>query len=75
MQANGCPVITSNVRALPEINPASAGWVIASPLNADREYSITSPEQKTQLRQSLVEGLKSILLAIIDRPEMLQEKG
>ena len=75
MQANGCPVITSNVRALPEINPASAGWVIASPLNADREYSITSPEQKTQLRQSLVEGLKSILLAIIERPEMLQEKG
>ena len=75
MQANGCPVITSNVRALPEINPDSAGWVLASPLNADREYSITSTEQKTQLRQSLVEGLKSTLLAIIERPEMLQEKG
>lgn len=75
MQANGCPVITSNVRALPEINPDSAGWVLAGPLNADREYSITSTEQKTQLRQSLVEGLKSTLLAIIERPEMLQEKG
>ena len=75
MQANGCPVITSNVRALPEINPDSAGWVLASPLNADREYSITSTEQKTQLRQSLVEGLKSTLFAIIERPEMLQEKG
>ncbi|MEN4974467.1 glycosyltransferase family 4 protein [Pantoea eucalypti] len=75
MQANGCPVITSNVRALPEINPDSAGWVLASSLNADREYSITSTEQKTQLRQSLVEGLKSTLLAIIERPEMLQEKG
>ena len=75
MQANGCPVITSNVRALPEINPANAGWVIASPLNADREYSITSAEQKSQLRRSLVDGLKSTLLAIIERPDILQEKG
>lgn len=75
MQANGCPVITSNVRALPEINPASAGWVLTSPLNADREYSITSPDEKAALRRSLVEGLKSTLLAIIERPEILQEKG
>ncbi|KKB05195.1 glycosyltransferase family 4 protein [Pantoea anthophila] len=75
MQANGCPVITSNVRALPEINPASAGWVIASPLNADREYSITTPEQKSQLRRSLVEGLKATLLEIVEQPERLQEKG
>ncbi|MDH2065912.1 glycosyltransferase family 4 protein [Pantoea sp. GD03673] len=75
MQANGCPVITSNVRALPEINPDNAGWVIESPLNADREYAITSPEQKLQLRRSLVDGLKATLLAIIERPEILQEKG
>ena len=75
MQANGCPVITSNVRALPEINPANAGWVIASPLNADREYSITTPEQKSQLRRSLVEGLKATLLEIVEQPERLQEKG
>ncbi|THB83447.1 glycosyltransferase family 1 protein [Pantoea allii] len=75
MQSSGCPVITSNVRALPEINPASAGWAITSPLNADREYSITSAALKTQLRQSLVEGLKSTILAITERPEMLQEKG
>ncbi|MGK3141344.1 glycosyltransferase family 4 protein [Pantoea sp. C2G6] len=75
MQANGCPVITSNVRALPEINPASAGWVIAGELNEDREYSITSPQQKEQLRQTLVAGIKATLLAILERPEMLQEKG
>ncbi|HBV90572.1 MAG TPA: glycosyl transferase, partial [Pantoea sp.] len=41
----------------------------------DREYSITSAEQKSQLRRSLVDGLKSTLLAIIERPEILQEKG
>lgn len=75
MQANGCPVITSNVRALPEINPASAGWVIGGALNSDREYSVTTPQQKAQLRQALVEGLKQTLLAIVERPEMLQEKG
>ena len=75
MQANGCPVITSNVRALPEINPASAGWVIGGALNDDREYSVTTPEQKAQLRQALVEGVKQTLLAIAERPEVLQEKG
>lgn len=75
MQASGCPVITSNVRALPEINPASAGWVIGGTLNGDREYSITTPQQKAQLRQALVDGLKQTLLAIVERPEMLHEKG
>jgi hypothetical protein len=44
-------------------------------LNGDREYSITTPQQKAQLRQALVDGLKQTLLAIFERPEMLQEKG
>jgi len=75
MQASGCPVITSNVRALPEINPDSAGWVISGPLNGDREYSIATLPQKEQIRQALVDGLKATLLTILERPEMLQEKG
>jgi glycosyltransferase involved in cell wall biosynthesis len=32
-QASGCPVISTNVRALPEINNNKMGWVIEIPLN------------------------------------------
>ncbi|WP_312240699.1 glycosyltransferase [Pantoea sp.] len=75
MQASGCPVITSNVRALPEINPASAGWLLEQPLDDDREFAVNSPEQRERVRHGLIEQLKSTLLAIVAHPGQLQEKG
>lgn len=75
MQASGCPVITSNVRALPEINPASAGWLLEHPLDDDREFAINSLQDKEQIRQSLIEQLKSTLLAIANNPQLLRQKG
>ncbi|MBE5251612.1 glycosyltransferase [Mixta mediterraneensis] len=75
MQSNGCPVITSNVRALPEINPPEAGWCIGGTLNDDREYSIGSVAERDQLRQALVNALKLVLLEIIENPGIVQQKG
>jgi len=65
MQACGCPVISTNVRALPEINPAEAGWTIACPLNDMFELSIRSAEEKSALRRLLVTQLKAYVVAII----------
>jgi len=30
-QANGCPVITTDIRTLPEINPSEIGYLIEVP--------------------------------------------
>lgn len=75
MQASGCPVLTSNVRALPEINPASAGWTIGGMLNDDREYQVNSEADKHRLRRALIDGLKSTLLDILTHPQVLTEKA
>lgn len=46
MQACGCPVITTNVRALPEINPENAGWLIRCPLNSMSELTVGALSDK-----------------------------
>jgi len=75
MQSSGCPVITSNVRALPEINPPGAGWCIGGALNDDREYGISSVTEKDHLRQALINALKRTLMDIIEDPTIAHEKG
>jgi len=65
MQACGCPVISTNVRALPEINPDAAGWMIACPLNAMSELTVASVEDKRALRRLIVTQLKAHVLAIL----------
>lgn len=75
MQASGCPVITSNVRALPEINPPQAGWLLEQTLNDDREYSVNSLDEKAQIRQNLVDQLQRTLLSVLHDPAQLQQKG
>ncbi|MGE1564133.1 glycosyltransferase [Pantoea septica] len=72
MQACGCPVITTNVRALPEINPDAAGWTLACPLNAMFELTVASVEDKIALRRLMVAQLKAQVLAILaDRASVL----
>lgn len=65
MQACGCPVITTNVRALPEINPENAGWLIRCPLNLMSELTVGSLSDKNALRSAIVSQLKAHVLHII----------
>lgn len=65
MQACGCPVITTNVRALPEINPENAGWLIRCPLNLMSELTVGSLSDKNALRSAIVSQLKAHILHII----------
>ncbi|MGE9550248.1 glycosyltransferase family 4 protein [Erwinia amylovora] len=71
MQSCGCPVITTNVRALPEINPQEAGWQVTHELNDDWEYSVSSAQDRDQLRQQTVKQLKALILDIVARPEQI----
>lgn len=74
-QANGCPVISTDIRALPEINNSSIGWMIKLPVNRFREVHINSYEEKINARLSLQNQLEAIVLNILKHPEQLQEKS
>ncbi|MDF2783520.1 MAG: glycosyl transferase [Pantoea eucrina] len=66
MQACGCPVITTNVRALPEINPAQSGWLINCPLNDMFELNVDTLAEKMALRILIVSQLKAHIKAILE---------
>lgn len=75
MQACGCPVITTNVRALPEINPERAGWLLKCPLNAMHELDVDSAETKTALRKRIVSQLKAQIIDIMQNREQLHTRS
>lgn len=75
MQSCGCPIITTNVRALPEINPQEAGWQISHPLNEDSEYTVSSTADRDRLRQGTVSQLKNLLVDIVAHPEQIIQKA
>lgn len=75
MQSCGCPVITSNVRALPEINPVSAGWQVITALNDDLDYSVNSVQERNYLRQQIITQLKGLILTIVKDPTQISQKA
>lgn len=74
-QACGCPVITTNIRALPEINNDLIGWMINLPINDSGEAIIDSNKKKEELRKILQKSLKEIILDILDNPIQIKEKS
>lgn len=74
-QASGCPVITTNIRALPEINNKEAGWIIDLETDQFKEIRITNVEEKVKHRTELQKQLKAIVLDILEHPEKAQEKA
>lgn len=75
MQAVGCPVITSNVRAFDEINSEETGWMIRLPLSKHKEVTINNLEEKQKYRKLMQKQLEAIVLDILDRPEQIKQKS
>lgn len=75
MQACGCPVITTNVRALPEINPQTAGWTIACPLNAMFELDVKTAADKAALRRTIIDGLKQHILSVLQDTDSIRARS
>lgn len=74
-QACGCPVISTDVRALPEINNADIGWLIGVRKNDLGEIIIDSFEQKNITRRNIIEKLKEIFLECIENKNIIKEKA
>ena len=74
-QSRGCPVITTDVRAFPEINPPAVGWTIPVPKRANGEARYHEPGGKLEISKRIREGLTSIISTIVEDSRLARTKG
>lgn len=74
-QAAGCPVISTDVRALPEINNNAAGWVIEVPKNRFGEAIYTTPEDRAEISHAIKTGLARAIAEILENRNLIQRKA
>lgn len=74
-QAGGCPVITTDIRALTEINNEELGWIINFPKNNLKHPISPKKEDFNLFRKEVEDALRTILFDIFDNRESVKEKG
>lgn len=74
-QACGCPVISTDVCAMPEINNESCGWVLNIPQDELKDGIWRTEEQRQKLSQTLQEQLYATLTDILNNPLIIKQKG
>jgi len=74
-QATACPVITTNLRALPEINNNKIGWLIKVPKLSNGNGDISTFEKRKSFQEIIETELKQIIIEIINNKESIKEKG
>ncbi|MCC3862741.1 glycosyltransferase [Terrisporobacter petrolearius] len=74
-QACGCPVISSNARALPEINNNEIGWMINMPLTKLKEIDYINEENIKVIREKFISSLEDIFLECIENRSIIKEKA
>lgn len=74
-QAAGCPVITTNVRALPEINDTDKGWLIDVPTNDLGEALYATQSDRMILSQRIREGLEAVVHQIFADKSVIANKS
>ncbi len=75
MQSRGCPVVTTQVRSLPEINPLEVGWQIEHPTNDWGEWLEIPKERESQVSQKLAGDLHVKIKEILSNPQAMEAKG
>jgi len=73
-QATGCPVISTNVRALPEINSNEIGWIIEIPKNHLGEAIYTTKEDRAKISRTIKKELMSIITEIMGNRQVILSK-
>ncbi len=74
-QATGCPVISTDIRALPEINNTDIGWLINVPKNELGEAFYQTPEDRAVLSERIQTGLEHIIHKIVEDPSVIAKKA
>ena len=76
MQACGCPVITTNVRACPEINSEECGWIVPIKIdNIGGEAILFNREDRKEREEEIVNGLVRVFNDIFENPDKIEEKA
>jgi glycosyltransferase involved in cell wall biosynthesis len=74
-QAAGCPVITTNIRAFPEINDSQCGWMIEVPCKNHGIALVETQQQREVFSGVLRDGLIETLRQILQNPAEIKAKG
>jgi glycosyltransferase involved in cell wall biosynthesis len=74
-QATGCAVLTTDVRALPEINNDQVGWMIPLPKDEVGHAFVRDDLDRKRTRAILKEGLIAQLIEIMEYPGQILAKG
>jgi glycosyltransferase involved in cell wall biosynthesis len=74
-QASGCPVISTDIRALPEINNNEVGWVIHVPKNKDGNAILKTTGDREIYRDILVSELSNIFSQLLNKPTQIEMKS
>lgn len=74
-QACSCPVISTDVRALSEINNNECGWIIPVPKDALGNAIISTPKQRAEFSSYLENKLTSIIHDILENPGTIRIKA
>ncbi|MDZ7759341.1 MAG: glycosyltransferase family 4 protein [Desulfovermiculus sp.] len=75
-QAAARPVITTNIRAFPEINNDQCGWVIpVAKKEIGGEAYYHSAEDRAKLSNDIRHGLLAVIRQIASNPALVREKG
>ena len=78
MQACGCPVITTDRQALPEINNDQCGWLINTKdiqLPHGDDFAHYTRKEVELLSETIVEELIALVAGIIENPKLLYNKA
>ena len=74
-QASGCPVISTNLRALPEINNNDIGWLIEVPKNSDQNGLIDTVNARNIFSLTIQNQLEDIIKKILSNPAIIKQKA
>lgn len=74
-QAAGCPVITTDVRVMSEINGDDYGWLIRVPQDAWGKARLNTAGERERFSQLVMEALYAALEALASSPDVVREKG
>ncbi len=74
-QACGCPIITTDIMAFPEINNNEIGWIIEVPKTTFGRPDAFSLQSYHLFSRILIENLEVIIKNIIENPAQIKTKG
>lgn len=75
-QAAGCPVISTDIRALPEINDASCGWLIEVSKNSVGKGLFAVEAKRVEMARIITNYIYETLRALCSGPgDLIRQKG